>query len=72
MKTYRKSKHKEHAFVDKLNDKNISIFCGELNPDEIPKSAVKKPKKLEEGPKKNRRKSAQVQRRQSISVSKLS
>lgn len=64
------SKHKEHAFVDKLNDKKISIFCGELNPDEVLKSVVKKPSKPSssvseqtEGLKRNRRKSAQVQRR---------
>ena len=35
IKTYKLAKRKEHAFIDRLTDDNIKIFCGDVHPDKI-------------------------------------
>lgn len=32
---YKLSKRKEHAFIEKLTDNNIKIFCGDIDPTKI-------------------------------------
>ena len=32
IRMYKLSKRKEHAFIEKLTDNNIKIFCGEVDP----------------------------------------
>ena len=50
IKTYKLSKRKEHAFVDRLSDENIRIFCGDedeeiLNPSKKKKGEAKEKEK---------------------------
>ena len=45
IRTYKLSKRKEHAFIERLTDDNIRIFCDDILPEKVDQIQANKNKK---------------------------